>query len=489
MKKLIPLAFAVGFIAFGDWLAGLALAVLAFIWIALPAEEGPPVLALATMMQWVSVCVGYFYYLLAGRSVDAITKTDYRTMLVLGLGCVAATAVGLAMGRELIKRWRKPQGLRPANALSFKTLIVVYVTFTASLSLTHNIDFGGFGMAVVALGYLRLGLLYLVFRRLIRDHDWHYLGLLLAVEIVLGITGFYAGFREPLIMAALAFLEFFDRRSVRQWASIGVLGVMMVTLGVVWIGVRVDYRGKWMSDERFSSSRSARVDLLRDSVNAWASQSSEDMWVNIDAFVDRMWTIYYPALAVDRVPAVLAHTDGALMADTLRFVFEPRILFPDKPYIVSDSQMVRRYSGVAVAGEEVDTDIAFGYAAESYVDFGVPGMFVPAFIWALFIGVAIELIFREYHHRDMAISVATVIGWMSIYLFERSWAKTIGLGGTLLIYAGGLCYILDRLWFEKFRNLYLGGVDQAGEAVEIETDADQPDDALPMPLHPQPHSK
>jgi hypothetical protein len=484
MKKFIPLAFAVGFIAFGDWLAGLALAVLAFIWIALPAEEGPPVLALAVMMQWVSVCVGYFYFLVTGRSVDAIVKVDYRTMVLLGLGCVASTAVGLAMGRELIQRWRKPQGLRPANALSFKTLIVVYVVFTASLSVTKAIDFGGFQMAAVALTYLRLGLLYLVFRRLIRDHNWHYFGVLLGVEVVLGITGFYAGFREPLIMAALAFLEFFDRRSVGQWATLGVIGVMMVTLGVVWIGVRVDYRGKWMSDERFSSSRSARIDLLRDSVNAWASQRSEDMWSNIDAFVDRMWTIYYPALAVDRVPTVLAHTDGALMADTLRFVFEPRILFPDKPYIASDSQMVRKYSGVAVAGEEQETDIAFGYAAESYVDFGVPGMFVPAFIWALFIGIAIELIFREYHHRDMAIAVATVIGWMSLYLFERSWAKTIGLGGTLLIYAGGLCYILDRLWFQKFKNLYLGGVDQAGEAVDVE-----PDDALPLNLHPQPQSK
>jgi hypothetical protein len=159
---------------------------------------------------------------------------------------------------------------------------------------------------------------------------------------------------------------------------------------------------------------------------------------------------------VDRVPRVLPHTHGRLMLETLQFVFEPRILFPNKPYITSDSEMLRRYSGVMVAGEEQNTDIAFGYAAESYIDYGVPLMFVPAFIWGLFIGLAIELIYREYHHRDMAISVATVIAWISLYLFERSWAKTIGFGGTLLIYSGGLCYILDRLWFEKFRNLYDG---------------------------------
>ena len=72
---------------------------------------------------------------------------------------------------------------------------------------------------------------------------------------------------------------------------------------------------------------------------------------------------------------------------------------------------------------------------------------------------------------------------MSLYLFERSWAKTIGLGGTLLIYAGGLCYVLDRLWYEKFKNYYHGSLDDNGEPV------DAAPEAPPLHLHPQPHSK
>ncbi len=489
MKKVIPIAAVAGFVVFGDWLAGLAFAVLALAWVLLPAEEGPPVLALAATMQWVSVTVGYFYVSLTGRALEATLRTDYRYMVVLGLGCVVAMVLGLSLGRQLIERLRPVQGIRPAHALSFKTLMLVYVGFTAALSAQHitAIDFGGLQMAAVALSYLRLGLLYLIFRRMVGRGEWYYIAALLAVEVVLGITGFYAGFREPLIMAALAFLEFFDRRRVRHWVSIGTLGVVAATLGIAWIGVRVEYRRKWLEDERFSASREARLDLLSDSINTWRLQSSSDLWDNVDQFVERLWTIYYPALAIDRVPSVLPHTDGQLMADTLRFVFEPRLLFPDKPYIASDSAMVRKYSGVMVAGEDQNTDIAFGYAAESYVDYGVPGMFVPAFIWALFIGVAVSLIFREYHHRDLAISVATVIGWMSLYLFERSWAKTIGLGGTLLIYAGGLCYVLDRLWFEKFRNLYAGAAldEDTGEFIDQEPGRPAP----ALRLHPQPHSK
>jgi len=481
MKTWVPLAGLVGWLAFGDWLAGAALVVLALCWVALPAEEGPPVLALAATMQWTSVCIGFFYVLVTGRPLDATLRSDYRTMVMLGLGCVLALVIGLVFGRRLIERMRPPQGIRPSNAMTFKTLLVVYAVLTASIGgiIEGAWAYGGLAQAIIALTYLRLGLVYLIFRRLVGRGEWHYVAGLLMLETVLGITGFYAGFREPFIMASLAFLEYFDRRNVRHWTAIGALGCGMVLLGVIWIGVRGEYRASFVNDEKFAN-RSARVDAIVDAVHRWSAQSSEDLWSNVDRFVDRMWTIYYPALAIDRVPTVLPHTNGALMLDTLRFTFEPRLLFPDKPSVKSDSEMVRKYAGVMVAGEESNTDIAFGYAAESYIDFGVPLMFLPMLIWAAFMGVATSLIMREYKHRDLAVAIVTVIGWMSLYLFERSWTKTIGLGGTLLIYAGGLCFILDRLWFEKYRSLY-ADVDVAPQGELAGTAA--------TPLQLQPDSK
>jgi len=183
-------------------------------------------------------------------------------------------------------------------------------------------------------------------------------------------------------------------------------------------------------------------------------------------------------LAVARVPDVIPHTDGRLMADTLKFTFMPRVFFPDKPEIGSDSDLVRRYSGVWVAGANEDTDIAFGYAAESYIDYGVPLMFLPVFIWGTFMGICYAGMFKYFRHRDIAVSVTTVICWLTLYLFERSWAKTIGLGGTLMIYVGSLSFVLDRLWFEKFRTVY---VDQLADAEEQLADA--------PPLQFQPHPK
>jgi hypothetical protein len=461
----------------GDWLLGLCTLVLGMGWALLRAEEGPPVLALAFSLQWVTVCIGLFYVAITGRPLLATLSSNYEPMVLIGLGCLVSLLVGLLFGQALVRRLKPLTGVRPAYALTFKSLVLCYVigTFLTGAVQTLAWSFPTITQAIIAITFLRLGLLYLVLRRLVANEQWAVLAGVLVFEIGLGFTGFHAGFREPLIMAVLAFLERFERRNVRHWVSLGVLVVGMGVLGVTWISVRVNYRERFLADEAFAQNRGARFDSITAAAKQWAAQDRSEFFGNIDVFIDRMWAIYYPALAVARVPDVLPHTNGKHMSDTLQFVFMPRVFFPDKPEVGSDSDLVRTYSGVWVAGADQDTDIAFGYAAESYIDFGVPWMFLPVFIWGLFMGICYGVMFKYYRHRDIAVSVATVICWLSLYLFERSWAKTIGLGGTLMIYVGGLSFVLDRLWFEKFRAIYADGPTDTDEAVE---------DAPPLSFQP-----
>ena len=480
MKTLVVIAGIAVWLISGDWLLGLAAFVLALGWALLPAEEGPPVLALAFTLQWVAVCIGLYYVAFTGRPLQATLGSDYQPMVLIGLGCLVAMLTGLLSGRYLVGLVKPMAGVRPAYALTFKSLVTTYIAATAVAGGIHEFawSFPTITQAIIAISFLRLGLLYLVLRRLVADDRWATMVLVLLFEIGLGFTGFHAGFREPLIMAVLAFLERFDRRNVRHWVSLGVLCTAMAVLGVTWISVRVNYRERFLADEAFAQNRGARFDSITASARQWAAQDRSQFYGNVDVFIDRLWAIYYPALAVARVPDVVPHTNGRLMLDTLQFVFMPRVFFPDKPEVGSDSELVRRYSGVWVAGTNEDTDIAFGYAVESYIDYGVPMMFLPVFIWATFMGVCYAGMFKYYRHRDIAVSVTTVICWLTLYLFERSWTKTIGLGGTLMIYVGGLSFVLDRLWFEKFKNVY---VEQLADAEEDPADA--------PPLRFQPHSK
>jgi hypothetical protein len=480
MKKLVVVAGLATWLISGDWLLALCTFVLGLGWAFLPSEEGPPVLALAYTLQWITVCVGLYYVAITGRPLQATLVSDYQPMVLIGLGCLIALLAGLRFGQWLIGLRKPMEGVRPAYALTFKSLVICYVigTFLAGGMQTLAWSLPAMTQAIIAFTFLRLGLLYLVLRRLVATDQWLVLAGVLIFEIGMGFTGFHAGFREPLIMAVLAFLERFERRNVSHWVSLGVLVVAMGLLGVTWISVRVNYRERYLADEAFAQNRGARFDSITSAARTWAAQDRGEFYGNIDGFIDRLWAIYYPALAVARVPDVLPYTNGKLMIDTLQFVFMPRLLFPDKPEIGSDSELVKKYSGVNVAGANQDTDIAFGYAAESYIDFGVPLMFIPSFVWGAFMGMCYGAMFKYYRHRDIAVSVATVICWLSLYLFERSWAKTIGLAGTLMIYVGGVSFLLDRLWYEKFRAVY---------AEQLAEEDEAPPDALPLEF--QPHSK
>src|SRR5439155_11151925 len=108
--------------------------------------------------------------------------------------------------------------------------------------------------------------------------------------------------------------------------------------------------------------------------------------------------------------------------EAVEHILTPRVFFPDKPIVTSDSELVRRYAGVWVAGVEQNTSIAFGYAAESYVDFGVPMMFLPIAVFGFAMGLAYAALVRTVLHKELQVASVTVIFWLSLYLFERSWA-------------------------------------------------------------------
>src|SRR5262249_31046193 len=158
------------------------------------------------------------------------------------------------------------------------------------------------------------------------------------------------------------------------------LGVVMLLTGVLWMGIRGEYRQDFESDV-FAASREVRLQRVAGLTAAWIERNPAEMLADVEAFIDRLWAVYYPALAVERVPAVIPYENGAILGGAVWHLFTPRLLFPDKPEVESDSEEVRKYAGVPVAGPESGTSIAFGYAAESYVDFGVPLMFVPVFVY------------------------------------------------------------------------------------------------------------
>jgi hypothetical protein len=437
-------AAALGTLIADDMLGALAAALLWAIWRYLANAGGVPILAAALSFQWMQVTVGIWYHGLTGRSVDTMVKSDYRPMVFIGLGCVAALALGLRAGIALLERRHGPAPFRDFNALGWPTLIFAYV---ATTGLQGAVGFyaylvPGLTQPILALRFIRLGIVFLIMRRLtIPEIRIVPMMSVVILEVLFGLTGFFAGFREPLVMVAVAVYGGFKPRSFRHWMVAGTLAVLMAGLATMWMSIRRDYRSSF-EDENFAASRERQLDRIGELGSTWWRESRDPG--ETDRLVDRMWTVYYPALAVSRVPSTLPHTSGALMSAALTHVFNPRLFFPTKAELQSDSEMVRKYSGVWVAGTEQNTSIAFGYAAEAYIDYGVPTMFIPVFIYGLFMGLAFQFLTFRLSHVELRAALLTVVFWLTLYLFERSWVKTLGLAGTLLIYLGLPALLVDQ---------------------------------------------
>jgi hypothetical protein len=146
---------------------------------------------------------------------------------------------------------------------------------------------------------------------------------------------------------------------------------------------------------------------------------------------------------------VLPYTHGTIIGAALIHIVTPRVFFPNKAELPSDSDEVRKYSGVFVAGRESNTSIAFGYAPEAYIDFGIPLMFVPVFLFGVAVGLLYGLFRRLIWHRELFVAFATVTFWLTLYLFERSWATMLGVSLGFMVYLGGPVVLLDRFLLVK----------------------------------------
>jgi len=436
----------------GDWLTGASIMTLMICVRLVSTNDGLFVLPIALAFHWMQGNVGLIYLGLTGREVMAVYASDWRPMVMIALGCCLALAAGIRLGL-LVKPAPDPTKPRPGFAFSFGLLVSVYVTtvFLEGTLTTIAPDYPSLRQIITTFDSARLGVLFLILRRLCAPPPrFAILALVVGIEIVLGITGFFAGFREPIVLAVLAVLEVFDRRSGKHWVALAVASVAICALGVLWMGIRTDYRRDYVEMDQFSGSRNARITRIEDLTSTFMRNDADGLLKTTDQLVDRMWTIYYPALALQRVPSVLPHTDGQILGAALLHIVTPRVFFPNKGELPSDSDEVRKYANVAVAGREVNTSIAFGYSAESYIDFGLPWMFLPILAYGIFVGACYAVFRSLIWHRELFVAFATVSFWISVYLFERSWATMLGVTVGFMVYLGGPMVLLDRFLLIQF---------------------------------------
>jgi hypothetical protein len=173
---------------------------------------------------------------------------------------------------------------------------------------------------------------------------------------------------------------------------------------------------------------------------------AEDLNEALQSLVERLSYVDYFGAVLDYVPAHRPHENGGLLWKAIVHMLAPRILFPDKPALPSDSEMTMSYTGLLVASGDRGTSISMGYMAESYIDFGPYSMFLPIFLFGLLWGAMYAYCIRHADLRGIgyAFGTALILGAVQ---FEAATIKLLG-GMVLrfLIFALILRYVVPSLY-------------------------------------------
>lgn len=454
IKAFLPLIVVSGAVLLSllssDWIPGLSIVILWGGWKYLSREPGPPVVASAFTHQWLQVTIAVLYSIVTGRTITQMEQVDYRPMMLIGLGSLVAMFGGFYFAAG----WRKPVARgEPRNGLrlALTTLATVYAISLLAAGVVQSFAWNHpqATQVVLAVSLVRYMFLFLLVRRLaVPTLRLSWILVIVACELAIGFTGFFADFRQPLVIIGLSLLGSVDRGRLRTWLLVGSVAMLAAVAGVIWTTIKPEIRKNF----DYAEPGTQRLRTAAQLADASLSSPAVKWAFHTDTTVARLWALYYPALAVARVPAVLPHEDGALLWQVLEHVLTPRLVFPDKPDLPSTSETVRKYAGVWVSGREVNTSFAFGYAAESYVDFGVPLMFLPIFVFGLLAGFGYRWLARAIVSFELRTAAIAVLFWSSLSLFETSWVMMVGLGLTQALVLGTVVVCAER--FLLNRNLH-----------------------------------
>ena len=433
-----------------DWIAGVGLAVLYVGGRILLRQEGPPIAALSFANQWLQVMAGIVWFAMSGRQVMEMRTPTYRPMVMIGLVCIVVLFAGFYISSGVGKRSRRVIQMKPLPWTTNQIAATYAVSVAISGILTELAwSMSGLTQAILVFSRVRYVLLFLLITRLVRPNPrWLWILGALGLELTIGLTGFFADFREPLVIAAIAVFGAMDRRKARTWVVLGCIAALAISSALIWTAIKPIIRRNYVG----YATRTERLNAVL-TVTGITFARTPDIWkYEGDSMVSRIWSVYFPGLAITRVPSVIPYENGAIIKGAIQNVVTPRLFFPDKPILPSQSDEVRKYAGVWVGGRETNTSYAFGYAGESYVDFGVPYMFVPIFLFGFIFGFAYRYLNKKLKHDELKTGVLIVIVWSTLGVYEASWVMLIGPTITNLVLLGGAAIFLDRILTAHERN-------------------------------------
>jgi hypothetical protein len=407
------------------------------------------------LLYWAVVAIFIPYADFVAKPLNELTKygkNDLHFATWLGLIALALYLLGI---QSAIRNIRAVPLTMLGSILSKydgRKIILLYflVSLVSALVNSSIVHLPG-AQLLLSVTFLKWVLLtLLIAHSLVTKSNKSVVVIILGVETLLSFSGFWAGFKDYVLVAIGAYLMLSPKLSWRAYFTLAFVFVITLFMSVIWTYSKGEYRQYLTGGER--SQVIVQQNLL-DNLSKFTeiaqrdfsySNFSNSFYIGIENLVQRVSYIEFLALAIKQVPTYIPHENGLLLENAFEHVLKPRILFPDKKPIY-DSELTSKYTGVQFAGAEYGTSFSLGTVAESYVDFGKYYMFIPIFFFGLWIG---------WMYKYFIVNGYNIIWGMcySAPVFQFAWSFPVPTSKFL---GWSITYFVSFWFFNKYLIQYL----------------------------------
>lgn len=348
-----------------------------------------PILIFAATFQWLQVSAKIFQANLVGAPVATLGLTPtVEKAIWLGLLALIVLALGMRLALRGLDGTRSEEAEAEALQIPLSRAVTFYLVCAVLAIFARGVAWASPGLTQPLLaveGIKWIGFFVLGYVVLMQRRGFVLFGAIVAFEFIQGI-GFFSGFKDVLFVSALVVFTVYHRLGGKA-VGFGLAGFAgLLILGAAWTSIKAEYREFLNQGSRQQETVVSREDQIDRLTQLVGGLSWDDVTYSIYPLLNRVAYVDFFAATMDYVPGVLPHERGRVWGDALQNLV-PRLLYPAKPVLASDSEHTSYYTGIQMASGGEGTSISLGYVADSYIDYGPVWMYVPIFIIGLLWGL------------------------------------------------------------------------------------------------------
>ena len=332
-----------------------------------------------------------------------------------------------------------------------RKVLINYVLFSIGISFLFLIrnSIAGINTVVVAFVKLKWGLLLLAFiySHLFNAHK-KLLYVVLAVEIFLGFTGYFSGFKDIILIVIIGLLSIQHKLNPAVIVKFSFIFTFVLALGLVWSAIKLDFREYLSGGTETQRVVVSKTEAVGEMLNQVSNVTSDDISIASEMLLDRVSYIEFFSIVLRNVPEYMPYEDGKIIKEATTFYFKPRIFFPNKP-VIDDSDHTNKYTNLDLL-DDGQASHSIGFMTDAYIDFGPFGMMVLLFVIGYMLGFSMNFLIIKSPNIFWAI-VFIVPFYFLISVYSFNMIKVIGNFITYVI----PIYLLRNVLFKVFNKYFL----------------------------------